>query len=29
MRRFFADLNPTLRGFLIIVAIVLVVIVLN
>lgn len=29
MRRFFADMNPTLRGFLIIVAIVLVVIVLN
>jgi small-conductance mechanosensitive channel len=29
MRRFFADLNPTLRGFLIIFAIVLVVIVLN
>jgi hypothetical protein len=29
MRRFFADMNPTLRGFLIIVAIVLVVILLN
>jgi uncharacterized membrane protein len=29
MRRFFADMNPTLRGFLIIVGIVLVVIVLN
>jgi small-conductance mechanosensitive channel len=29
MRRFFADMNPTLRGFLIIVAIVLLVIVLN
>jgi small-conductance mechanosensitive channel len=29
MRRFFADMNPTLRGFLIIVAIVLAVIVLN
>jgi len=29
MRRFFADMNPTLRGFLIIVAIVVAVIVLN
>lgn len=29
MRRFFADMNPTLRGFLIIAGIVLVVIVLN
>ena len=29
MRRFFADMNPTLRGFLIIVGIVLVVILLN
>jgi Na+/melibiose symporter-like transporter len=29
MRRFFADMNPTLRGFLIIVAIVALVIVLN
>jgi small-conductance mechanosensitive channel len=29
MRRFFADMNPTLRGFLIIVAIVTAVIVLN
>jgi small-conductance mechanosensitive channel len=29
MRRFFADMNPTLRGFLIIVAIVAAVIVLN
>jgi hypothetical protein len=29
MRRFFADMNPTLRGFLIIIAIVLVVILLN
>jgi hypothetical protein len=29
MRRFFADMNPTLRGFLIIVAIVLAVILLN
>jgi len=29
MRRYFADMNPTLRGFLIIVAIVVVVIVLN
>ena len=29
MRRFFADMNPTLRGFLVIVAIVLVVILLN
>jgi small-conductance mechanosensitive channel len=29
MRRFFADMNPTLRGFLIIVTIVLAVIVLN
>jgi small-conductance mechanosensitive channel len=29
MRRFFADMNPTVRGFLIIIAIVLVVIVLN
>jgi uncharacterized membrane protein len=29
MRRFFSDMNPTLRGFLIIVAIVLAVIVLN
>ncbi|HVD24379.1 MAG TPA: hypothetical protein VNB86_00130 [Gaiellaceae bacterium] len=29
MRRFFADMNPTLRGFLIIVVIVLVVILLN
>jgi hypothetical protein len=29
MRRFFADMNPTLRGFLIIVGIVLAVIILN
>jgi hypothetical protein len=29
MRRFFADMNPTLRGFLVIIAIVLVVILLN
>jgi hypothetical protein len=29
MRRFFADMNPTLRGFLIIVVIVLAIIVLN
>jgi small-conductance mechanosensitive channel len=29
MRRFFADMNPTLRGFLIIIGIVLVVLVLN
>ncbi|HEU6445049.1 MAG TPA: hypothetical protein VFL61_08340 [Gaiellaceae bacterium] len=29
MRRFFADMNPTLRGFLIIAAIVLAVIILN
>jgi small-conductance mechanosensitive channel len=29
MRRFFADMNPTLRGFLIIIAVVLVVILLN
>jgi hypothetical protein len=29
MRRFFADMNPTLRGFLIIVGIVLLVIILN
>ena len=29
MRRFFAEMNPTLRGFLIIVAVVLVVILLN
>jgi small-conductance mechanosensitive channel len=29
MRRFFADMNPTLRGFLIIIAIALVVVVLN
>jgi small-conductance mechanosensitive channel len=29
MRRFFADMNPTLRGFLIIIAIVLAVILLN
>jgi small-conductance mechanosensitive channel len=29
MRRFFADMNPTLRGFLIIIAIVLAIIVLN
>jgi small-conductance mechanosensitive channel len=29
MRRFFADMNPTLRGFLIIIAIALVVVILN
>jgi cytochrome c oxidase assembly factor CtaG len=29
MRRFFADMNPTLRGFLVIVAIALVVVILN
>ena len=29
MKRFFADMNPTLRGFLIIIAIVLAIIVLN
>lgn len=29
MRRFFADMNPTVRGFLIIIAIALVVVVLN
>jgi hypothetical protein len=29
MRRFFADMNPTLRGFLIIIVVVLVVILLN
>jgi hypothetical protein len=29
MRRFFADMNPTLRGFLVIIAIALVVVILN